>query len=222
MSVKQEPDSQHSDRQGQEIPATAETATEGASSKGFLQGWYISVLRGIFAFVLGVLLLVNPGGTKWNLVQYMGIFWLTTGLTSIAWAQPRGKRNQWVGWSLAAGILGVLAGSIALLRPILARHIETWVIVSLIGAFAIITGLLHIFGGFKTGSEYGRHWSWGSYLLGSVQVLLGVVALTSPWEPIPVGWLIASGWCLITGLLMVLDARRLRAHAYSDGAVDQE
>jgi hypothetical protein len=64
--------------------------------------------------------------------------------------------------------------------------------------------------------------TWGSYLLGSVQVLLGVVALTSPWEPIPVAWLIASGWCLITGLLMVLDARRLRARAYSDGAVDQE
>jgi uncharacterized membrane protein HdeD (DUF308 family) len=212
MRVKQEPDSQQSDRQGQGIPATAETATEGGDGKGFLQGWYISVARGIFAFLLGILLLVNPGGTQWSLLQYMGVFWLTTGLTSIAWARPRGRRTRWVGWSLAAGILGVLAGLIALLRPILTQIFATWVIISLIGAFAIITGLLHIFGGFKTGSKYGPHWSWG----------LGVVALTSPWEPIPVGWLIASGWCLITGLLMVLDARRLRARAYSDGAVDQE
>ena len=222
MRVRQEPDSQQSDRQGQGIPATAETATEGGGGKGFLQRWYISVARGIFAFLLGILLLVNPGGTQWSLVQYMGLFWLTTGLTSIAWARPRGRRIRWVGWSLVAGILGVLAGLIALLRPILAQHFATWVIISLIGAFAIITGLLHILGGFKTGSEYGPHWSWGSYLLGSVQVLLGVVALTSPWEPIPVGWLIASGWCLITGILLLLDARRLRARASSDGLVDQE
>ena len=215
MRERQEPDSHQSDSQGQ-----GQAATEAGGGKGFLRGWYISVLRGILAFVLGILLLVNPGGTKWNLVQYMGIFWLTTGLTSIAWARPRGKRIQWVGWSLAAGILGVLAGSIALLSPILARHLATWVIVSLIGAFAIITGLLHIFGGFRTGSEYGRQWSWGSYLLGTVQVILGVVALTNPWEPIPAGWLVASGWCLITGILMLLDARHLRAYASSDGVVD--
>jgi len=215
MRVRQEPDSQQSDRQGQGIPATAETATEGGGRKGFLQRWYISVARGIFAFLLGILLIVNPGGTQWSLLRYMGVFWLTTGLTSIAWARPRGRRLRWAGWSLAAGILGVLAGVIALLRPILALHFATWVIISLIGAFAIITGLLHIFGGFKTGSEYGPHWSWGSYLLGSVQVLLGMVALTHPWEPIPAAWWVAGGWCLIIGILLLLDARRLRAYASS-------
>jgi len=215
--MRQELDSQQSDRQGQGAPET-----EGGGGKSFLQRWYISVARGIFAFLLGILLFVNPGGTQWSLLQYMGIFWLTTGLTSIAWARPRGRRVRWVGWSLVAGILGVLAGLIALLRPILTQHFATWVIISLIGAFAIITGLLHIFGGFRTGSEYGPHWSWGSYLLGTVQLLLGVVALIQPWEPIPAAWWVARAWCLITGILLLLDARRLRAQAYVYGVVDQE
>jgi uncharacterized membrane protein HdeD (DUF308 family) len=180
----------------------------------FLQQWYVYLARGIFAIVLGILLVA--GRAQWNTLQYIGMFWLSIGLTSIAWARPSGSRIKWARWSLVAGILGVLAGLIALVRPIATQFIATWVFVALIGVLSILTGLTHIFGGFRTGSEDRTHWSWGSFLVGLVQVVLGVIVVIYPFEPIPpVLWLV-SGWCLVTGVLLTLDALRLRARASSD------
>ena len=176
-----------------------------------LQGWHIYLIRGVFALILGVLLLTQRA--QWNVVQYMGIFWLTIGLSSIAWARSRGREIRLARWSLVAGILGVFAGVIALLRPLLALYFSSWAIVSLLGALIIITGILHIIGGFRIGSVYGSQWAWGSYLVGFIQVILGLIVIIFPWEPIRAVWLMASIWCIITGILLLLDARRLRTQA---------
>ena len=185
----------------------------------FLQRWYVYLVRGTLAIVLGILLLTERA--QWNAVQFMGLFWLSIGLTSIAWARSKGKRIRWARWSLAAGILGVLAGLIALARPVVVHYFATWIFVSLVGVVSIITGLLHIFGGFRSGPEYGPHWSWGSYLMGSVQLILGTVALISPWEPTRVAWWAAGGWCLIAGILLLLDAWRMWVLKSSEATDDQ-
>ena len=179
----------------------------------FLQNWYVYLARGIFAIILGLLLVVEKA--DWNAIQYMGMFWLSIGLTSIAWARSSGRSIRWARWSLVAGILGVLAGLIALARPIVAQFFATWVIVALIGALSILTGLAHIFGGFRTEPEDGSHWSWGSYLVGGIQVVLGAIIVIYPFEPTPAARLMVVGWCLITGVLLILDALRLRRRASS-------
>jgi uncharacterized membrane protein HdeD (DUF308 family) len=181
----------------------------------FLQRWYVYLARGIFAIALGILLLVEKA--HWNTVQYMGMFWLSIGLTSIAWARSRGRSIRWARWSLVAGILGVLAGLIALVRPIAMQFLATWVFMALIGALSIITGLAHIFGGFRTEPEDSSHWSWGSYLVGLVQVVMGAIIVIYPFGPTPAARLAGSGWCLITGVLLILDARRLRTRAFPNG-----
>jgi uncharacterized membrane protein HdeD (DUF308 family) len=184
----------------------------------FLKHWYVYLARGIFAIILGLLLVVEKA--HWNAIQYMGMFWLSIGLTSIAWARSRGRDIRWARWSMVAGILGVLAGLIALARPIVAEFFATWVIVALIGALSIITGLAHIFGGFRAEPENGSHWSWGSYLVGGVQVVLGAIIVIYPFEPTPAARLMVVGWCLITGVLLILDAQRLRTRASSNAEDD--
>ena len=179
-----------------------------------LQGWYIYLFRGVFAIILGILLFTQRA--QWNVIQYMGLFWLTIGLTNIAWARSERREKRLARWSLIAGILEIVAGVIALLRPLLAVYFSTLAIVLLLGVLVIITGILHIFGGFRIGSAYGSHWAWGSYLVGFLQVILGLIVLIYPWEPVPVVWLIASIWCIITGILLLLDARRLRTQAILD------
>lgn len=150
------------------------------------------------------------------MVQYMGIFWLTTGLTNISWVRSRGKDNRLARWALVAGILEIIAGVLALMRPLLANYFSTLTIVILLGVLVIVTGLLHIFGGFRISSAYGSQWAWGSYLIGSVQVVLGVIVLIYPWEPIPIVLLIASIWCIITGILLLIDARIKRTQVILD------
>ena len=178
-----------------------------------LQSWYLYVIRGVFAILLGILLFTERA--QWSAVQYMGIFWLTIGLTNISWARTKGREIHLARWSMVAGILGVFAGVIALLRPLLAIYFSTWAIVLLLGFLVILTGLLHIFGGFRISSAYGSQWAWGSYLIGFVQVILGIFVLMFPWEPVPAVWVIAGSWCIITGILLLLDARRLRTQAMS-------
>jgi uncharacterized membrane protein HdeD (DUF308 family) len=56
----------------------------------------------------------------------------------------------------------------------------------------------------------------GSYLVGSIQVMLGLIVLIYPWEPIPAVWLAAGAWCIITGILLLIDARRLRTQPILD------
>ena len=92
-----------------------------------LQAWYIYLFRGVFAIILGVLLFTQRA--RWNVIQYMGIFWLTMGLTNIAWARTRGREISLARWSLVAGVMGVIAGMIALLRPLLALYFSTLAIV---------------------------------------------------------------------------------------------
>jgi uncharacterized membrane protein HdeD (DUF308 family) len=180
----------------------------------FLQNWYIFIFRGVLAIVLGILLLTQRA--QWNVVQYMGIFWLTTGLTNIAWVRSKGREANLARWAIVAGILEITAGVIALLRPLLANYFSILTIVLLLGVLVIITGLLHIFGGFRISSAYGSQWAWGSYLIGSVQLLLGLIVLIYPWEPIPIVLLITSIWCIITGFLLLIDARLKRNQAILD------
>jgi len=99
------------------------------------------------------------------------------------------------------------------MRPLLASYFSTLTIVLLLGVLVIITGLLHILGGFQISSTYGSQWAWGSYLVGSIQLLLGLVVLIYPWEPIPIVLFIASIWCIITGILLLIDARQRRTQA---------
>ena len=179
-----------------------------------LQGWYIYLIRGVFAVILGVLLFTQRA--QWNLIQFMGLFWLTMGVTNITWARSKGREIHLARWSLVAGILSVIAGVIALLRPLLAIYFSNWAIALLLGVLVIITGILHIFGGFRISSAYGAQWAWGSYLVGFVQVILGLIVIIYPWEPVPAVWLIASIWCIITGILLLLDARRLRTQSFLD------
>jgi len=180
----------------------------------FLQNWYIYIFRGVLAIILGILLLTQRA--QWNVVQYMGIFWLTTGLTNISWVRSRGIDTHMAHWAVVAGILEIIAGVMALMRPLLAYYFSSLTIVLLLGVLVIITGILHIFGGFRISSAYGSQWAWGSYLVGSLQLILGVIVLIYPWEPIPIVLLIASIWCIITGILLLLDARIKRTQAIFD------
>jgi len=107
----------------------------------FLQNWYFYIFRGVLAIILGILLLTQRA--QWNVVQYMGIFWFTTGLTNLAWVRSKRRDNRIARWAIVAGILEIIAGVIALMRPLLANYFSSLTIVLLLGVLVIITGILH-------------------------------------------------------------------------------
>ena len=76
--------------------------------------WWLVLLEGIAAIILGLLLLTSPGATVMILVQVLGLYWLIKGILQIVSIFVDSSR--W-GWKLFVGILGIVAGIVILRHP---------------------------------------------------------------------------------------------------------
>ena len=175
--------------------------------------FWITLIRGMLAVTLGVALLFWPDKARPILVNFMGMFWLVSGIISLRWG-ARGERAR--GLSLLAGAIGVLAGIGMLSRRFTQGIAGEDVLISVIGLIIFLTGLMHIFGGFRTGPEEvhllskNRKWSWTAFLLGLFEIVLGLLLVVEPLGRGPLVYFAASIWALIGGAILLGDAARQR------------
>ncbi len=167
----------------------------------------ITVLRGVLAISLGMALLFYPDKARPMLGNFMGMYWLSSGLISLRWGVG-GQRAKGV-W-LLAGVVGVLAGMAMLGRNAAQGVINAETAIFILGLVILFTGLLHIFGGFRTGERLSREWSVASLLLGIFEVVLGLLMIITPLEYGPVLHFAAQAWALLGGTILIGDALRAR------------
>jgi uncharacterized membrane protein HdeD (DUF308 family) len=175
--------------------------------------FWITLIRGILAVTLGVALLFWPDRARPILVNFMGMFWLVSGIVSLRWG-VHGERAR--GLSLLAGAIGVLAGVGMLSRRFTQGMVGEDVLISVVGLIILLTGLLHIFGGFRTGPAEthllspNRKWSWTAFLLGLFEMVLGLMLVVEPMGRGPLVYFAASVWALVGGVILLGDAARQR------------
>jgi uncharacterized membrane protein HdeD (DUF308 family) len=174
--------------------------------------WWLSLIRGAVALGLGLALLLAPSMGRPMLAQYMGMYWMASGLLSIVWGL-RGARFTRL-W-LLAGFVGFVGGLAIVLHALYAPPMDVSLVVTLFGTIAVLTGLLHMAGGYRVRQEYGPRWSRGSFLLGLVQLVLGLLVLFAPGKVPRIIVFLAVGWALIGGLGLIRDALRLRQGKHS-------
>src|SRR6266704_4173361 len=97
------------------------------------------LFRGIAAILFGIIALVWPNLTLTVLVYLFGIFAVISGITAVA-AAVRGTGVPGWGLLLFEGILGILAGVVALVWP----NITALAFLYLLAAWAIITGITEL------------------------------------------------------------------------------
>jgi len=185
-------------------------------NRGTVKFW-VTLLRGLLAITLGVVLVFYPDKTRWILGNFMGLFWFTSGVISLRWGAS-GERSR--GLALAAGIIGILAGIIMLSRIFTTAWVPENIVFTVVGLIVILTGLLHMFGGFKQDGASDRRWSWSGFLLGLFEVVLGVVIVAEPLQRGRLLFTIATIWALIGGFILIGDA--LRARRQSQAAITTE
>jgi uncharacterized membrane protein HdeD (DUF308 family) len=156
---------------------------------------------------LAVALLINPDKSRTFLGNFMGMFWLATGIISLRWG-IRGERAR--GLTVVAGLVGVLAGLGMLGRRFAAGWAAEDVFFSVLGLIVLLTGGMHIFGGFRKGPERRRQRSWMSVLLGVFEAALGVMLVVEPMGRGPAVYVSAGIWALIGGTILIGDALRMR------------
>ena len=167
----------------------------------------ITLFRGLMAITLGLVLLFQPDKTRPMLGNFMGMFWLASGIISLRWGAS-GERPHRI--AILAGGIGVLAGLAMLTRRLTSTWVQEDIIFSLLGVVVLLTGVLHIFGGFRVGEGVHRKWSLTAFLLGAFEVVLGVMLIVEPYGRSIYFYLAVVIWALVGGFILITEAIRLR------------
>ena len=175
--------------------------------------FWITLIRGSLAIALAVALLINPDKSRTFLANFMGMFWLATGVISLRWG-IRGERSR--GLTVVAGLVGILAGLGMLGRRFAAGWAAEEVFFSVLGVIILLTGGMHIFGGFRQGPEHRRKRSWTSVLLGIFEVVLGAMLVVEPMGRSTALYVTAGIWALVGGTILIGDAFRVRRMSQKD------
>jgi uncharacterized membrane protein HdeD (DUF308 family) len=169
--------------------------------------YWITLVRSILALILGLALVLQPDKTRPFLVNFIGMFWLAAGMMSVRWAAS-GERAQRM--SVIVGIVSIVAGALILGRFLLTQLVGEAPIL-LLGGVVILTGLVHVFEGFQTGSDHQRRRSWTSTLLGAFEIVLGLVVLVWRDEFGPIFYAIVTIWAFMAALVLLRQALHQRS-----------
>jgi uncharacterized membrane protein HdeD (DUF308 family) len=136
--------------------------------------WWELVLRGIMIMIFGILAIVWPGITLGVLVILFGAIVLVEGFFQmISGFQVRGEDPRWV-LLVIGGTVSVAIGAMALVFP----GITAWVLLLLIAAWAMVSGLMQIAMAGQMGDESGS--SRWVYIIGGL-IALGFSFVAFLW-----------------------------------------
>jgi uncharacterized membrane protein HdeD (DUF308 family) len=168
--------------------------------------WWLNLVRGIVALGVGILILGWPTAGSRLFVNFLAVFWLTSGVMSLRWGLSQHQRK---GLWLVAGIIGTAVGAALLLRSVYQRYLDPAQAIRLLGALALFVGLINIFGGFRT-PDMTREQSMGRVILGVFEVGLGLLLFIIDALG-PLSKLLAGGWAFIGGIVLIIQAFQMRS-----------
>jgi uncharacterized membrane protein HdeD (DUF308 family) len=144
--------------------STAVSGTPAASSQN-QSIWWLFLLQGIMAVILGLMFLTAPGATLMALAAFLGFYWRITGILALVRVFVD-RSVPWI-WSLLVGILGILAGRFVLHHPLLAAITVPTALVIVLGVQGLIMGVLDIMEDSRevvsARSRSGRSTLWSGY-----------------------------------------------------------
>jgi uncharacterized membrane protein HdeD (DUF308 family) len=164
--------------------------------------WWVFLLQGFAGIIIGLMLITEPGATMVALTTVLGFYWLITGVLALVQVFVD-RATPWV-WSLLAGLVGILAGLFVLRHPLVAALTVPTVLVIILGIQGLVIGAVQIIGGFKGGGI-------GPFILGAINVLVGVLLLGSPVAAALAVPLVFGVLLLIQGAGLMILAFRVRA-----------
>jgi uncharacterized membrane protein HdeD (DUF308 family) len=153
-----------------EVPASVLPDQSTANMMGTFLPWWLLLLQGIIALLLGIFLLASPAQTLLVMITFLGAYWLVSGffnLVSIFWDREN------FGWKIVLGILGIVAGLAILAYPIYSTFVVPYIFTIMVGFLGLFYGAIALLGAF-TGK------GWGVGILGLLSVIFGCLILAEP------------------------------------------
>jgi len=155
------------------------------------------LVRGIAAILFGILTFVWPNLTLSVLVLLFGVFAVISGITAVV-AALRNRGEEGWGLLLFEGILGILAGVVALVWP----NITALAFLYLLAAWAIITGIMELVAPLAFPMRGGR--AALMVLAGLASIVFGILIAAQPSSGLlAVVWLIGV-YAIVFGVMYIV------------------
>jgi uncharacterized membrane protein HdeD (DUF308 family) len=164
-------------------------------------------LNGLLSIALGVVILIWPGISLYALTLLFGAYALARGLVGIVSAfsaETSGER----GWVVFSSLLNIAVGIVVLVWT----GISALALLYVIGAYAIVLGIIAISAGFWLPLDGGD--SALTIVSGLVSILFGIVMFASPGDGALATLTLIAAFALIIGiteLVVAIGGRRMIA-----------
>jgi uncharacterized membrane protein HdeD (DUF308 family)/predicted flap endonuclease-1-like 5' DNA nuclease len=175
--------------------------TSVGEAQGPIVPWWLVLIQGIAAVILGVLLLISPASTMIIMIQFLGIYWFIAGIMDIV--RIFLDRRAW-GWKLFTGVIGILAGLAIIQYPLWATMLVPTTLVWVFGFFGILIGIIGIIQAFQGGG-------WGMGILGVLSILFGLLLLSNSFAFALATPFIFGILGIVGGFLAIIAAFALRS-----------
>jgi uncharacterized membrane protein HdeD (DUF308 family) len=171
---------------------------------GLSRNWWLVVLRGVLAILFGLAAFLWPGVTGLVLILLFGGYAFADGVIALITGFSRAKDSPrwWV--FLVEGLIGIIAGVVAFLYPGLAGI----ALLSLIAAWAILTGVVEIAAAIRMRKEISNEWLLA--LGGILSIAAGVAIIMQPAAGgLAIVWIIGT-YAILFGILLIVLGFRLK------------
>lgn len=166
------------------------------------------VTQGVLALLIGVMMVIWPGASLQVFAWLMAAWLIVNGALGLgAWLRGRATGYRGGTAMAVAGVLSLILGVIVLLLP----ETAVFAIVMFIAFWALLLGLMQIFGAFAFRRFSARSW-WIMLMSGIAGVAVGLVLIVNPAAgAVSLLWLIAAFLMLAGVIAIVLGLRIGRA-----------
>ena len=179
----------------------------GLALRELAENWWLLLLRGIAAIAFGALAFIWPGLTLLALTLMWGFYAIADGVLAL-WAAIASKGGEiaprW--WLAVVGIAGILAGALTFVWP----GMTALVLLMFIASWAIIIGVLQLWGAIRLRKEIEGEWLLG--LSGVLWVAFGVIMFVRPGAgALALIWWIGS-FAILAGCVYIALAFQLKKY----------
>jgi uncharacterized membrane protein HdeD (DUF308 family) len=162
--------------------------------------WWLVLLEGLAALIIGIYLFISPAPTVVLLVAILGWYWLITGiLTLVTLIMDRTNAT----WRALSALLGIAAGIIIIGHPFWSAAIVPGTLVIIAGVLGVCFGFISLFWALKEG--------WGAAAMGVISIIFGLVLIGSPVIGIVMLIYILGALGVAGGLASIYLALKLRS-----------
>lgn len=177
-----------------------DTTAESLKTLGRSWGWIL--FFGVMTFLLGLLVVADPGGTVAFIAIVIGLQFVIAGIFRLVASlthEGEGHRLWWILLGIVSIALGVF----------LLRHLNFTIslLPVIVGIFWIIQGVMEFFGALENREMAARGWT---MFMGILGLIAGIVVVSWPITSITVLAWVLGIWMVVYGLMVTFSAFEVR------------